>query len=217
MRKAVSLLLALSMVFALCGCGKSDEAVVVEYLINQIGTVTLDSEQAIDDAKEAYDKLSDADKKTVENYETLTSAQTKFAELEKEQKELEEKRLAEEAAAKVTPAPISVSNMRLGSNLIGNPEVYVQFTNNSSKTLEAFDFLVRCYNKYGEIIMGYGCYEGCECYYDTDLLPGCSTPSDWHWTLYGFDETSSYNVAITKYKLQGEAAVEIPENQLIWN
>ena len=81
MRKAISLLLALSMVFALYGCGKSDEAVVVEYLINQIGTVTLDSKQAIDDAKEAYGKLSDADKKAVENYETLTSAQAKFAEL----------------------------------------------------------------------------------------------------------------------------------------
>lgn len=217
MRKAISLLLALSMVFALCGCGKSDEAVVVEYLINQIGTVTLDSKQAIDDAKEAYGKLSDADKKAVENYETLTSAQAKFAELEKE---LEAKRLEEEKKkkeAKVTPAPISVSNMWLGSNIIGSPEVFVQFTNNSSKTLEAFDFLVRCYNKYGEIVMGYGMYEYCECYYDTDLSSGSSTPSDWRWPLYGFDEAVSFNVAISKYKLQGEATVEIPENQLKWN
>lgn len=65
--------------------------------------------------------------------------------------------------------------------------------------------------------MGYGRYEYCECYYDTDLSSGSSTPSDWRWPLYGFDEAVSFNVAISKYKLQGEAAVEIPENQLKWN
>ena len=221
-------ILVVATVCLLSGCGKSDEVVVVEYLINQIGTVTLDSKESIDDAKEAYEKLSDSDKKVVKNYEILTSAQTEFDKLEKEQKELEAKRLAEEQekkeaekkkraeAAKVDPAPISMSKMRLGTNMIGTPEVYVQFTNNSKKTLEAFDFLVRCYNKYGEIVKGYGVYERSQCYYDTNLPSGSTTSSDWRWTLYGFDGVSSFKVAISKYKLQGETAVEIPENQLKW-
>ena len=78
-------ILVVATVCLLSGCGKSDEVVVVEYLINQIGTVTLDSKQAIDDAEEAYGKLTDEDKKAVENYEILTSAQAEFDELEEEE------------------------------------------------------------------------------------------------------------------------------------
>lgn len=74
MKKYVALLLAMTMMLALCGCGKSEETTKAETAISAIGEVTTDSGEAILAAKKAYDKLSDADKKNVENYGVLASA-----------------------------------------------------------------------------------------------------------------------------------------------
>ncbi len=50
--------------------------------ISKIGNVTKDSEQDIKDARKAYDALTDQQKLLVDNYETLTAAETKFAMLD---------------------------------------------------------------------------------------------------------------------------------------
>ena len=47
--------------------------------ISKIGNVTKDSEQDIKDAREAYDALTDLQKKLVDNYDVLTAAETKLA------------------------------------------------------------------------------------------------------------------------------------------
>ena len=60
--------------------------------INAIGTVTLESEAAIAQAREAYNKLTPAQKALVTNYAVLTNAEATFAALQKQQ--------ADEAAAK---------------------------------------------------------------------------------------------------------------------
>ena len=51
----------------------------VEALITAIGTVTLESEKAITDARKAYDDLSDAQKAKVENYNVLNEAEKALA------------------------------------------------------------------------------------------------------------------------------------------
>ena len=53
----------------------------VEKLIDAIGTVTLDSEEAIKAARGAYDALTDAQKEQVGNYQTLLDAEAKLADL----------------------------------------------------------------------------------------------------------------------------------------
>ena len=53
----------------------------VEKLIDAIGTVTLDSEEAIKAARGAYDALTDAQKELVGNYQTLLDAEAKLANL----------------------------------------------------------------------------------------------------------------------------------------
>ena len=53
----------------------------VEKLIDAIGTVTLDSEEAIKAARGAYDALTDAQKELVGNYQTLLDAEAKLADL----------------------------------------------------------------------------------------------------------------------------------------
>lgn len=49
--------------------------------INAIGTVTLDSKSAIDEARKAYDNLTAAQQARVSNYATLTTAETTYAKL----------------------------------------------------------------------------------------------------------------------------------------
>ena len=61
---------------------EKDEAVKnVESLISAIGTVTEKSAEKLDAARDAYEKLTDAQKKQVSNYEELTRAEAAFNEL----------------------------------------------------------------------------------------------------------------------------------------
>ena len=53
----------------------------VEELIDAIGTVTLDSKNAIDEARKAYDGLTKAQQAKVSNYAALTAAETAYAKL----------------------------------------------------------------------------------------------------------------------------------------
>ena len=49
--------------------------------IDAIGTVTLDSKSAIDEARAAYDKLTAAQQAKVSNYAALTAAETAYSNL----------------------------------------------------------------------------------------------------------------------------------------
>ncbi|MCR4963074.1 MAG: S-layer homology domain-containing protein [Firmicutes bacterium] len=61
---------------------KPDDAVAkVEALIQKIGDVTLDKEDAIQAARTAYDALSDAQQKQVKNFDDLRDAENKLAQL----------------------------------------------------------------------------------------------------------------------------------------
>ena len=58
---------------------KAADAVIAK--IDAIGTVTLKSKKAIDEARKAYDKLTAAQQARVSNYATLTAAETTYAKL----------------------------------------------------------------------------------------------------------------------------------------
>ena len=75
MKKIITLLLAIFMTLSLFGCGKSKDVTIVEGFINDIGEITLESGEAIEKARHAYDMLSDKDKEKVENINTLKDAE----------------------------------------------------------------------------------------------------------------------------------------------
>lgn len=85
MKKVISIVLALLMVLSLSACGKSEDVVIVEGFINDIGTVTLDSGDAIEKALHAYSMLSDKEKSKVENYNLLIDADYAYSKLLEEQ------------------------------------------------------------------------------------------------------------------------------------
>lgn len=78
MKKAISLLLALVLCLSLCACGKSAKAKTVDEMILAIGEVTNDNISDVETAMEAYDALPEQDKKTIENYALLQTAQEKM-------------------------------------------------------------------------------------------------------------------------------------------
>lgn len=90
----------------LWGCGKSEAVKNVESLIEEIGEVTVDSGNSIEEAENAYNALTDEEKKQVENAELLTTKKEELAaciekaEEEARKKEEEEKKKAEEERKK---------------------------------------------------------------------------------------------------------------------
>ena len=67
---------------ALVQAGKDETAASeVEVLIETIGAISKDSGEAIKNARDAYDKLTDAQKALVDNYKTLTDAEAAYATL----------------------------------------------------------------------------------------------------------------------------------------
>ena len=74
MKKFIALAMVCAMVLALVGCGKSAAVKETERLINDIGTVTVDSDQAVEAAEAAYEALSQEDRNQIGNYDVLTAA-----------------------------------------------------------------------------------------------------------------------------------------------
>lgn len=73
-KKVTAALLALAMAFSLAGC-QSKEAKAADAAIAAIGTVTLESKDAIETARAAFDSLSGEDRESLKNTETLLEAE----------------------------------------------------------------------------------------------------------------------------------------------
>ena len=95
-QKTAVVLISFIICCMLGGCGKSEAVKSVEALIDGIGEVTLDSENAIKEAEEAYNSLTDKEKEQVENADQI---EIKKQELEDCIKEAEE----EERRAMIQP------------------------------------------------------------------------------------------------------------------
>lgn len=64
------------------GCGMLSEVHSVENLIDNIGTVTMESGDAIKAAETAYENLSSKKKENVSNYDVLVTAKKEYAKLD---------------------------------------------------------------------------------------------------------------------------------------
>lgn len=93
MKKIVALLCAIILCISICACNNekteeeklSKSAESCQELIQKIGEVTLDSEENITAAEQAYNKLSDDDKKSIENsFKTLKDARSEYDQLVKQ-------------------------------------------------------------------------------------------------------------------------------------
>lgn len=85
MKKAIVFILAIILIFTVSACGKSKAAKAADELIAAIGTVSLDSEEAIVKAEEALALLNEKDKESLENAELLKKSRLEFDELVEEE------------------------------------------------------------------------------------------------------------------------------------
>jgi len=139
------------MIMTLClgilvGCGKSEAAQGVDDKIHKIGTVSLESENVIVEAEEAYSKLTDKEKKQLEYYQTLVDARNKYDILVKERKEKEDK-LVEEIEALISSKKIKNAKEKineLGDNVALKEELTKKI---QEKCYSGIDML-----KFGEVV-----------------------------------------------------------------
>ena len=80
-KRVAAAFLVLAMAFSLVGC-QSKEAKAVDAAIAAIGTVTLESKDAIETARAAYDSLSGEDRESLKNTEALFEAEESLLILE---------------------------------------------------------------------------------------------------------------------------------------
>ena len=112
------------------------EAKKVAELINAIGEVSYndDCKQKIDAAREAYDKLTDAQKELVDNYKTLTDAEAKYKSLAPSEKisitEAVVNKIKDQYYTGKAKKP-SLTITYKGSNLKVNKDYTVNYKNNT--------------------------------------------------------------------------------------
>lgn len=78
MKKAISLLLALSMAFILCACGQTEAAEHADETIADIGPVTESSLRQIEKAEEEVASLSEKEVKSLRNLDALREARSEY-------------------------------------------------------------------------------------------------------------------------------------------
>lgn len=78
--KKIMLWTLTALLVLLAAACKGNEARKVDELIRNIGTVTMESKEAIDSAESAYNELSDEEKSMVTEYELLKKAKSEYDE-----------------------------------------------------------------------------------------------------------------------------------------
>lgn len=81
MKKALFLILALTICLTLAACGKSEAATAAEELIAAIGEVTYQSGEAIQKAEDAVAALTEKEKESVATLDQLTAARGQYDEI----------------------------------------------------------------------------------------------------------------------------------------
>lgn len=128
------------------------EAKAVDEKISAIGEVTLDKEAAINEARKAYDALSDGAKKKVEKYEDLKAAEKKLEELKKAIAEEEDAKLEKEAKA-VDEKISAIGKVTLGSKkaIAGARKAYDALRDEAKKKVKNYKVLTDAEKKFVQL------------------------------------------------------------------
>ena len=133
--------------------------------------------------------------------------------------ETQERLFAEEGPVE-PDIPIVIERIVLSENSIGDPEIYPVVKNISkTKTIDAFSFYVKGYNRYGERVKVYDVYD----FYDGiwqegEIGPGKTWDSygSWVWTMYGLDTATNFEATIYKIHTTDGDTINIPEINWVW-
>jgi len=128
--------------------------------------------------------------KIVESSNAEDQAAAKKAE---EEKEAAIKKAHEEA---IKP-PVTLNQVTIKPNSIGEPQINLSMTNHSGKTIDAFKILVYAYDNYGTKLKAFGF--GDDAFHGISQDPigdGETTSPSRYWTLNGFDNGRKFVVRL---------------------
>ena len=125
-----------------------------------------------------------------------------------------------EASVKVyveSKYPLEMTGIKVGSNSIGVPLVYVSVKNTSkAKTFVAFTFSTKCYDAFGNLLKahGFGDTEQSWIWQEGSIKPGTSWSSgNWRWTLNGFSTAYRIEVWMTYLQTSDSETIRIPSSE----
>lgn len=138
---------------------------------------------------------------------------------ETEQKELEESQQAvlDYINQMGGESKIEVVSVKLGENVIGGPEITVQFKNNETVAVDAIDFYAECKNAYDQTVKGYGTRDYYAGTTQGNNVDSGATSKKWSWDMYGFDTAQSVRVAVYKYHTVDGRTVFVSQDNLQWS
>jgi hypothetical protein len=158
------------------------DAIISE--ITRIGEVTIDSEAAITSAENGYERLGAASQKAVTNYSVLTDARTAYNEL----KAIETEKIRKEELKNTISMP---KVWMSGKNSVGGFDVYVNFMNESTKTIKYVVFSVEFLNAVGDVVKDDFNYTQNTTQLLQDTGPYKAgqgrTGTAWRWQYWGWD------------------------------
>lgn len=111
MKKLISVVLLSVLLLSLCACGKSDAAKAMDSMIKDLGTITLESEEAIVAAEKMYEALTEDQKAELDNYALLVAARMELDKLIAENVPTKEELLSQ---------AVSVSATQINNDTIDN-------------------------------------------------------------------------------------------------
>ena len=148
MKRFLTFLLVLVFTLSLCGCGKTKDASAAEQAIAAIGTVTLDSEDAILNAEKLYGILTDKEKESIKNRIDLVNAREEYDRLVLEAQEEAQQEIFDVAIPVmdefISDALTSVSDLEFVAKYAGN-------VNNKGSRKFADSFMERLEGFYKDI------------------------------------------------------------------
>ena len=130
--------------------------------------VSLKEKSGYSKAEEAYNKLTDKQKKLVENYDNFKAEYEEY----------------------LTKSPLQLLNYRISENSIGTPTIYLSAKNVGDQIIKEFTVLIFVYDEEGvPVSVGYNDYYK-NLSYDDALKIGKKTEGNTYWTLYGMNDKS---------------------------
>lgn len=184
-------------------------AQAAEALIDAIGEVTLDSKEAIEAARKAYDALTEAQKALVGNYEVLTAAEAAYRALLEAAEDAKNKAAAKAVEALIDAiGPVTPDS---GEAIEAAREAYDELTELQKALVSNYDKLVAAEKAYAELTTelpftdvkeGAWYYDAVRYTYANDLFRGVTE------TTFAPNATMTRGMLVTVlYRMEHEPAV----------
>ena len=148
----------------------------------------IDAEKEVIERRERLAAKAKQEEKEAAQHLELMAAIAKQAEKDKKQQ------LA-------SSCPLSIDGLRFDKDEIGTPKISLTVTNRKHQSIEAFEVVVACYDKFGDPADGFGFGENKKTLiYQEAINAGATIHTKGSWALYGHGAARRFKVTVIRVK-----------------